>query len=207
MIWRNGVYEPRQKRGDEKQRRLLLAARELFSEQGFHKTTAKDIASRAGAATGSFYRYFRDKKAAFMAVCLHMEEEMMAAIFGLGEDMRREGLPARQMLESMVAFAVRAHQGQRRFHREVLAMQLTDPDVAEVGRRREEKVTARLREFLAPVSSEFRVRDFDAAVALIHMVIEEVAHLAVVHEHPLGEERLTAACTDMLGTYLLGPAD
>jgi len=40
---------------------LLLAAGELFAEQGYLETTVGQIADRAGVALGTFYQYFRDR--------------------------------------------------------------------------------------------------------------------------------------------------
>ena len=90
MTWRNGEYLPKQKRADEKKTRILEAALHLFATRGYHATNAKSIAARAGVAIGSFYRYFRDKKAAFMAVCLLKEEQLGGRIFEFGYQMRRE---------------------------------------------------------------------------------------------------------------------
>ena len=41
---------------------MIDAALEVFSAEGYHFTTAKAIAARTGVATGSFYRYFRNKR-------------------------------------------------------------------------------------------------------------------------------------------------
>jgi AcrR family transcriptional regulator len=40
---------------------LLLAAGELFAEQGYLETTVGQISERAGVALGTFYQYFRDR--------------------------------------------------------------------------------------------------------------------------------------------------
>src|SRR5438309_7851012 len=40
---------------------LLVAAYELFAEQGYLDTTVGQIAERAGVALGTFYQYFRDR--------------------------------------------------------------------------------------------------------------------------------------------------
>lgn len=90
----NGAqHQPKQKRADEKKSRILEAALELFASHGFHGTNAKAIAARAGVATGTFYRCFRDNKAAFMAVCLRMEmeEDLGSRMFDSGRRMREEG--------------------------------------------------------------------------------------------------------------------
>jgi AcrR family transcriptional regulator len=42
-------------------RALLLAAGDLFAEQGYLDTTVGQIAERAGVALGTFYQYFRDR--------------------------------------------------------------------------------------------------------------------------------------------------
>ena len=137
MTWKNGEYLPKQKRADEKKFRILDAALSLFGTKGFHGTTAKAIAAEAGVATGSFYRYFRDKKAVFMAVCMRMEAELGGKIFQFGRQMRAEGRSEPEVLTALVHFAVTGHQQNKAFHREVLAMQIMDPDVAAWNRARE----------------------------------------------------------------------
>jgi len=54
--------EPQQTRSIEKRRRLLDAAQQLFAEKGYDATSVEEIAARAGAASGSFYAYFRSKR-------------------------------------------------------------------------------------------------------------------------------------------------
>lgn len=202
MNWKNGEYQPKQKRADEKKRRILDAALELFSVHGFHGTTAKAIASEAGVATGSFYRYFRDKKAAFMAVCLRMEEELGGRMFEFGRQMRQENHSEQEILASMIRFAVAGHHRHKAFHREVLAMQILDSDVAAWTRAREERLLSALLRFLEPMHSSYRVRDLEAAVELIYYTIEEVSHRAVLFDSPAGEERLVKALQEMLLRYL-----
>lgn len=202
MNWKKGEYQPKQKRADEKKRQILDAALELFSTYGFHGTTAKAIASEAGVATGSFYRYFKDKKAVFMAVCLRMEEELGGCLFEFGWQMRKEGHSEQKILTSMIHFAVIGHQRNRAFHREILAMQILDPDVAAWTREREDRVLCALSDFLQPMQSSYRVRDLEAAVELTYYAIEEVCHRAVLFDSPVGEERLVQALQEMLQRYL-----
>jgi AcrR family transcriptional regulator len=42
--------------------RLVSAALQLFSEQGFDETTVAEISDRAGLAKSTFFRYFPDKR-------------------------------------------------------------------------------------------------------------------------------------------------
>jgi len=52
---------------EEKRRRILHVAFEAFGDQGYKKTTIKEIADRANIAPGSIYTYFHDKDSLFLA--------------------------------------------------------------------------------------------------------------------------------------------
>jgi AcrR family transcriptional regulator len=43
-------------------RRLLKVAGELFGERGFEETTTRDVAARAGLASGTLFNYYRSKE-------------------------------------------------------------------------------------------------------------------------------------------------
>ncbi|MFS0635334.1 TetR/AcrR family transcriptional regulator [Mesobacillus foraminis] len=59
-------FVPRQERAVKKKDALLQSGRYLFITKGYENTTAKEIAAHAGVATGTFYRYFSDKRQLFM---------------------------------------------------------------------------------------------------------------------------------------------
>ncbi len=58
MIARVGKAEENKKK---KREALLRTAFDLFTSQGFSKTTVANIAENAGVAKGTFYLYFKDK--------------------------------------------------------------------------------------------------------------------------------------------------
>ena len=47
---------------------ILGAAIKVFAEKGFHQTTIKDIANRAGIAQGTIYNYFENKTALMLGI-------------------------------------------------------------------------------------------------------------------------------------------
>ena len=51
----------RQQLIEARRNQILDAAAAVFAEKGFHRTTTKDIASRAGIAEGTIYNYFDSK--------------------------------------------------------------------------------------------------------------------------------------------------
>lgn len=54
-----------QKRKDEKKQMILDTAAKVFSSDGYHNTTVKDIVKEAGISVGSFYFYFKSKEELF----------------------------------------------------------------------------------------------------------------------------------------------
>ncbi len=49
-------------------RRIVACARKLFSDNGFEKTTTRDIAEAAGVAAGTVFNYFPSKEALAMTI-------------------------------------------------------------------------------------------------------------------------------------------
>ena len=47
---------------EEKRKKLLDNAYELFETKGFKKTSIQDIVDKAGVAKGTFYLYFKNKE-------------------------------------------------------------------------------------------------------------------------------------------------
>lgn len=64
---------PKQARAHKKRNALVESGRELFIQKGYEHTTAKEIASHAGVATGTFYRYFSDKRQLLLSI---MEDKL-----------------------------------------------------------------------------------------------------------------------------------
>lgn len=201
MTWENGEYQPKQKRADEKKQRILDAALDLFSEQGFNKTTAKEIAARAGVATGSFYRYYKDKKAVFMSCCRKSEDFILG---GINEFMARflaENYDHKRIMAELVRFAVVSHRRNKRFHREVLAMEILDKDIAEMAEKREKRVRAFIVNMLAEAGVKSRVKNLDVAVYLMLLAIEEVSHKVIIFDSEVNEDVFIDELVDMLNRY------
>jgi AcrR family transcriptional regulator len=53
-------------KGDERRQQLLQVAKRVFAQKGYHSATVDDIVASAGVARGTFYLYFRDKRAALV---------------------------------------------------------------------------------------------------------------------------------------------
>ncbi len=60
--------------------RLLLSAKEVFSEKGFHKTKVSDIVKKAGVSQGTFYIYFKSKEEIFKELILQLKEKILKIV-------------------------------------------------------------------------------------------------------------------------------
>jgi len=69
---------PTTRRGQQTRAALVSAAADVFAEKQFLATNVADIASRAGTAHGTFYRYFDSKEEIFREVALDLQRRMRA---------------------------------------------------------------------------------------------------------------------------------
>ncbi|MFJ8601237.1 TetR/AcrR family transcriptional regulator [Streptomyces shenzhenensis] len=104
-----GEVEPWDQVTPDAARRLLIAAVEAFAERGYHATTTRDIAGRAGMSPAALYIHYKTK------------EELLHRISRIGHDKaldilrtaaRREG-SATERLANAVSSFVRWHAGRR----------------------------------------------------------------------------------------------
>ncbi|MET0182929.1 MAG: TetR/AcrR family transcriptional regulator [Caulobacterales bacterium] len=68
----------REAQAEATRRALIGAARELFTERGYHDVGIREVAEKAGVTRGAFYHHFGDKESLFLAVFDDVEREMMA---------------------------------------------------------------------------------------------------------------------------------
>ena len=66
--------------GDEVRRLLQEAALELYLERGYDKTTAGDIAARAGFTERTFFRHFADKREVFFGGEAQLRDLLTGAV-------------------------------------------------------------------------------------------------------------------------------
>lgn len=71
----------------EKLERIVLAANELFREQGFEATTGRQICEEAGIGTGTLFLYVRDKRELLFLIFKPLAERAFERLpIGLRED-------------------------------------------------------------------------------------------------------------------------
>ena len=78
---------------ERRRNQIVAAATQLFSSQGFYRTTIKDIVKLAGVSPGLVYLYVREKEDVLLLVLLQVvdayAQELPAAIEGLTDPLQR----------------------------------------------------------------------------------------------------------------------
>jgi len=115
----SGISETRQ--------RLLVAAGEVFAEQGFHNTTVRDICQRAGVNIAAINYYFGSKEELYEAVCnysLDLYVNKYSPTLGLGKNataQERLHTFIRSFLLSML------EKGQQSWHEKLATREMNNP--------------------------------------------------------------------------------
>jgi AcrR family transcriptional regulator len=79
---------PRSDVSEERKAQILEAAKETFTERGFHKTRMSDIAEASGLSKGALYWYFESKDAIILNLLEKVFEPELQDLQSLLEDNR-----------------------------------------------------------------------------------------------------------------------
>ena len=88
-------------------RRLLVAAVEAFAERGYHATTTRDIASRAGMSPAALYIHYKTKEELLLKISRIGHDKALAI---LRRAVESDGTAAERLAEAVRSF-VRWHAG------------------------------------------------------------------------------------------------
>ncbi|MFD7703019.1 TetR/AcrR family transcriptional regulator [Streptomyces caelestis] len=189
-------------------RRLLLAAVEAFAERGYHATTTRDIAGRAGMSPAALYIHYKTKEELLHRISRIGHEKAVAI---LRTAARAEGTPTRRLAEAVSSF-VRWHAGGRTTARVVqYELDSLGPEArAEIlGLRRQ--VDAEVRGIIEEGvrSGEFDVLDVQGTTLAVLSLCIDVARWFNV-DGPRTPEEVGALYADlvlrMVGAGGTGPA-
>jgi len=97
-------------RGNKRRAELLEAARDCFSEHGYHATSVDDIATRVHVARGTFYLYFADKRAIFAELLAEFLGRIAGSIQSI--DLADPSRPPREQLRANLLRLVELAEGE-----------------------------------------------------------------------------------------------
>ncbi len=103
----------------QKREAVAEAAFELFLKEGFHRTTTRDIARRAGVSAGAPFTYFKDKEEILFYIVSkeqeRAEEQLVGVLSQQIVEATRTGTDPEEVLKNVLATFLRAIDEMRRF--------------------------------------------------------------------------------------------
>ena len=139
---------------------ILAAAREVFAEDGYGAASVRDIVRRTDLASGTFYNYFPDKEAIFVALLAEAGVEARRRV----REARRSARTASDFVEG----------GYRAFFEFIVE----DPERFAFMRRNLDTMSNRFGETVLPAGTAELAEDLRAAIAAGHLPPVDVEYCA-----------------------------
>jgi len=81
-----GIQERKKRERERRRQQIIVAAKRVFSEKGFSKSTMEDIAREAELSPGTLYLYFKNKDELYASLSLRILQYLNIRL----EDVKRE---------------------------------------------------------------------------------------------------------------------
>lgn len=201
------VRVPQQARSIEKRKKLVDAGMHLFGEKGYQGANAKEIAKVAGVSVGTFYAYFKDKKALLIEILGQHMHEVDNTILAELELMIRDRAPGREIMQTIVRLSHNSHHHSPDLLRVMLSLRYSDEDIARYAEEDDWRLNKRIVALLEQFGDRLRVTDLEAAAVVVANAMEETTHKIAVSTPPVEAERLYDALADMVAAYLFKDPD
>jgi AcrR family transcriptional regulator len=116
----------RDRQKQERERRILSAARRLFDRDGYVNTSMEQVAARAGLAVGTLYNYFSSKDQLLLAISQVDTEHLLKIGERILADPPDDPVEAIAALTDVMVQGITA--GERRLWRELFVASIAAPD-------------------------------------------------------------------------------
>jgi len=199
-----GVREPKQQRGIKTKQRIIKAAYKLFASKGVHGTTAREIAQKAGVANGSFYAYFKNKKALLLEMLEDYLEIHFRTIWRSLDGFNVNEID-RDKIRAILDSVFEAYEISPDFHRQTHALRYSDPAIKRIFDREREREIDQIQYVLEKNMHRLdHISKPQAAAMVIHNAVENVALTAKIVGSPIPEDQLADGLAEMIAGFVLG---
>jgi AcrR family transcriptional regulator len=198
----------KQKRAEETYVALLDGAARVFARRGYDGAQTPEIASEAGVSTGAFYRYFTDKRQAFVEMIARSLSRAHDDVMAKLDPTRFAGEETRDAVDVALEVLFDHVKRDAELERVYIAMSLRDPEVEQLRAEFEEmgvEALATLIEGVIPreVAPNPRATALVIQIAAIE-VASERAGLRPRAGAPVPDDDVKLALREMIHRYLFG---
>ena len=197
--------QPRQARSQERVRRILSAAEELFVEGNVGGTTTNAIAARAGVPIGSLYQFFPDKGAILRSLAEGYAEQLHEQLRVFFDEGDGQSLSLEDSITAAVALTDRFFRDHPGYPAIFLDVQSATPELLAI----EEEADVRLINdwsglIVEKAAAEGSHLNEEEGHLIAYVLVKTVGHLlwlAATQEQGR-RDRLVAECGDLAIAYL-----
>ncbi len=186
---------------------LVAAAEECFLEHGYDATGTPDIAARASASVGTFYRYFDDKQQIYLEVTRRHMAELYHQVLDRLTPQRFVGKGRSATIDETVDIMLEQVTRHPTMHRVFVEMSLRDPAVMALRRAFDEITVEQLGRLFAAIAPS--VKDPVATAMVVQVAAVECASViaGVRGPQPVDTKRSKAALSSLIYRALFGIED
>ncbi|BFH64405.1 TetR/AcrR family transcriptional regulator [Paenibacillus azoreducens] len=193
---------PRQERSIKTKEAILQAAMELFSEKGYHGTNTKEIAAAAGVSTGSFYSYYKDKRAVFLDSLTIYFKTLLGRIETYLAEINFSTMDKHEFILEVIDSLIFSHQVFTEFHKELQVMYHSDPEVQALMDEQFDLGRRRTLEYLLMNPEELKVDHVEAASIIVFEALNSVVDMLVFAPQNADADQLKNELAKMIVNYL-----
>ncbi len=81
-----GIQERKEREKERRRQQIIVAAKRVFSEKGFNKSTMEDIAQEAELSPGTLYLYFKNKEELYASLSLRILQYLHIRVEHVNKD-------------------------------------------------------------------------------------------------------------------------
>ncbi|WP_235857676.1 TetR/AcrR family transcriptional regulator [Paenibacillus albiflavus] len=196
------IRTPRQERSIKTKEAILQAAMKLFSEKGYHQTNTKEIAAAAGVSTGSFYSYYKDKRAVFLDSLTIYFQALLERIETYLAEINFSSMDKHEFMREVIDSLIYSHQVFTEFHNELRVMYHSDPEVQALMDEQFDRGRRRTLEYLLMNPEELKVDHVEAAAIVVYEALNSVVDMLVFAPQNVDADQIKNELAKMLVNYL-----
>ncbi len=173
-----GIAERKQKEKKELKRKILNAARELFSTEGFNNVSMRNIALKIEYSPTTIYNYFANKS----EILQHLIQDHYINILEKGEELQADSAqPVESRIKAYLNMYVNEHLSNPE-HLRLLAGQYTDFNPGPVENLKGFRGYQLMKQFVRMGVEEglFKDQDFDSAAQFLWSTVFGLSSLLVL---------------------------
>ena len=174
------IRKPVQKRSIETKEKILKAGFDLICEKGYYNTNTAEIAKAANVSTGIVYQYFKDKHDILIeSIQIYGTSVLLPMMEILENDFTSDNLKV--VIKRIINTLIQSHSISRSAHNEIMALSLSDEQVAKIFQDSEIELTDKLIDILTKNGLEFD--NMREKVHIIINIVDDLCHEVAYHKH------------------------